>query len=156
MIREQISESLKTSLKSGDTVATSTLRLMIAAIKDQDIAHRTSGATECLGDEEIQNLLVTMVRQRKDSITAYQKGNREDLAKREQQEIEIIRRFLPAQMSKIEIKKAVSQVVKEHEATTLKDMGQVMAELRVRYRHEMDFAHAGALVRATLSLLRRP
>lgn len=153
MLREQISELLKTSLKSGDTVAASTLRLVMAALKDQEIAQRTNDTKgERLDDGDIKKLLVTMVRQRKESIKAYHDGKREDLAQREQTEIDIISRFLPQQMSPKDIQTAVEATITEVSAQSIKDIGRVMTVLRKRHAHEMDFGQASTLVKGRLAL----
>ncbi|MEM7046466.1 MAG: GatB/YqeY domain-containing protein [Pseudomonadota bacterium] len=151
MLRDEISDLLKQTLKGGDTVATATLRLMRAAIKDGDIARRTAGEQASLSDDDIRKILVTMVKQRRESIEAYRKGGRVDLAEREQQEIDVIERFLPKQMSKTDTQKVVKQAVKTLEASSLKDMGKVMAALRAAHPHEMDFALAGSVARKILS-----
>ena len=151
MFRPRLSEALKDAMKAKDKPATSTLRLILAALKDRDIAARSRGKSDGVDDSEILDLLQKMVRQRHDSIEMYQKGNRQDLVEKEQAEIAIIERFLPKQLSDEETRAAVEEVVGELEASTIKDMGRVMGELKTRYAGRMDFGKAGGLVKARLS-----
>jgi hypothetical protein len=138
-------------MKAKDKPATSTLRLILAAIKDRDIAARGRGKGDGVDDAEILDLLQKMVRQRHDSIEMYQKGNRQDLVEKEQGEIAIIESFLPKQLTDEETQAAVEDVFNALEASTIKDMGRVMGELKTRFAGRMDFAKAGALVKARLS-----
>jgi uncharacterized protein YqeY len=151
MFRNRLNEALKEAMKAKDKPATSTLRLILAAIKDRDIAARGRGKSDGVDDAEILDLLQKMVRQRHDSIEMYQKGNRQDLVEKEQGEIAIIERFLPKQLTDEETQAAVEEVFSELEASTIKDMGRVMGELKTRYAGRMDFAKAGAMVKARLS-----
>jgi hypothetical protein len=151
MFRNRLNEALKEAMKAKDKPATSTLRLILAAIKDRDIAARGRGKGDGVDDAEILDLLQKMVRQRHDSIEMYQKGNRQDLVEKEQGEIAIIERFLPKQLSDEETQAAVEDVFNALEASTIKDMGRVMGELKTRFAGRMDFAKAGALVKARLS-----
>jgi uncharacterized protein YqeY len=151
MFRNRLNEALKEAMKAKDKPATSTLRLILAAIKDRDIAARGRGKGDGVNDAEILDLLQKMVRQRHDSIEMYQKGNRQDLVEKEQGEIAIIESFLPKQLTDEETQAAVEDVFNALEASTIKDMGRVMGELKTRYVGRMDFAKAGALVKARLS-----
>jgi len=151
MFRNRLNEALKEAMKAKDKPATSTLRLILAALKDRDIAARGRGKGDGVDDAEILDLLQKMVRQRHDSIEMYQKGNRQDLVEKEQGEIAIIERFLPKQLSDEETKAAVDEVFTALEASTIKDMGRVMGELKTRFAGRMDFAKAGVLVKARLS-----
>ena len=151
MFRNRLNEALKEAMKAKDKPATSTLRLILAAIKDRDIAARGRGKGDGVDDAEILDLLQKMVRQRHDSIEMYQKGNRQDLVEKEQGEIAIIERFLPKQLTDEETQAAVEDVFNALEASTIKDMGRVMGELKTRFAGRMDFAKAGALVKARLS-----
>ena len=151
MFRNRLNEALKEAMKAKDKPATSTLRLILAALKDRDIAARGRGKSDGVDDAEILDLLQKMVRQRHDSIEMYQKGNRQDLVEKEQGEIVIIERFLPKQLTDEETKAAVEEVFGALEASTIKDMGRVMGELKTRYAGRMDFAKAGVLVKARLS-----
>ena len=151
MLRERIDEALKGAMKARDEkVRVATLRLITAAIKDRDIAARAEdrccGATE----DEILAILSKMVKQREDSADAYEKGSRLDLAEQERAEIQIIREFMPRQLSDDEITKAVSGVITELGASGLKDMGKCMGALKERYSGAMDFGRAGALMKKQL------
>ena len=151
MFRNRLNEALKVAMKAKDKRATSTLRLILAALKDRDIAARGRGKSDGVGEDEILDLLQKMVRQGRDSIEMYQKGDRQDLVEKELGEIEVIERFLPKQLTEEETKAAVEEVVGELEASTIKDMGRVMGELKTRFPGRMDFGKASGLVKARLS-----
>ena len=151
MFRTRLNEALKVAMKAREKCATSTLRLILAALKDRDIAARGRGKSEGVGEDEILDLLQKMVRQRHDSIEMYQKGDRPDLVEKEEAEIEVIERFLPKQLTEDETKTAVEEVIGELEASTIKDMGRVMGELKKRYAGRMDFGKASGLVKGRLS-----
>ena len=129
----------------------STLRLILAALKDRDIAARTNGSTELIGEDEVLLMLQTMVRQRQESIALYEQGGRLELAEREREEIEIIRQFLPRQLAEDEIRTVVAEVIAATEAGGLKDMGRVMSALRADYAGQMDFGKASTVVKQLLS-----
>ncbi|MCF8466003.1 MAG: GatB/YqeY domain-containing protein [Sneathiella sp.] len=150
MIRTKIKDSLKEAMKSKDKRRISTLRLIIATLQDRDLAARDKGADEGITDEEILQMLTTMVRQRRESITAYEKGGRIDLAASEQEEIDIISDYLPKQFDEAETRKAVEKVIAEIGAQGLKDMGRTMAELKTRFPGRMDFSKASAIVKEML------
>lgn len=150
-LRVEIGEALKAALKSQNKNRLSTLRLIQAAIKDRDIAARTEGPDSGVSDETILEVLSKMIKQRRDSVTLYEQGGRMELAQKENEEIAVIEGFMPKQMSDEEIKAAVESVIAEIEATGLKDMGKVMAELKKRHAGEMDFAKAGGAVKAKLA-----
>lgn len=151
MFRTRLNEALKDAMKARDQGAVSTLRLILAALKDRDIAARTKGKSDGIGDDEILDLLQKMVRQRQDSIEMYQKGGRQDLVEKEGAEIEVIERFLPQQLDESEIRGAVGEVIGQLEASSIKDMGRVMGELKQRYAGRMDFGKASALVKEQLA-----
>jgi len=151
MLRDRLNEALKTSMKEKKQVAVSTLRLILTAIKDRDIAARSKGNDEGIGEAEILQVLQTMVRQRHDSIELYKQGGREELADREAQEIEVIESFLPRQLDEAEMKDAISGAIEETGADSIKDMGKVMGVLRERYAGQMDFGKASAALKAQLS-----
>jgi uncharacterized protein YqeY len=151
MFRTELNDSLKIAMKAKDSCAVSTLRLILAALKDRDIAARTKGKGEGIADAEILDMLQKMVRQRRDSIEMYNKGAREDLAEKEAAEIEVIGRFLPKQLGAQELQGAVAGVIDELEASTIKDMGRVMGALKERYAGRMDFTKASALVKERLA-----
>ena len=150
MLREKISTALKESIKAKEACATATLRLITAAIKDRDIAARDKGNQEGISDEEILSLLQSMIKQRNESAAAYEAGKRQDLADREREEITVIERFLPKQMSADEVAGAVDSVIKEIKAEGIKDMGKCMGALKAKYAGRMDFSKASALVKEKL------
>ncbi len=151
MLRENLSESLKEATLAKDSCATATIRLILAALKDRDIAARSKDNTSGISDEDILGLLQTMVKQRRESIEMYEKGTRPELAEREAREIEVIQRFLPAQMDDAGIAEAVTQVIAETGAGGLKDMGKVMGALRAQFAGRMDFSKASAAAKQQLS-----
>lgn len=152
MIRQRLTDTLKQSMKERDDRAVRTIRLILAALKDRDIAVRTkTGRQDGLDDQEIVALLQTMVKQRRESIALYEQGARVDLAEGEQEEIAIIERFLPRQMSEDQIREAVDAVIAEIGATGLKDMGRTMAALKARHGGTMDFSKASGVAKAALS-----
>jgi uncharacterized protein YqeY len=150
VLRQELNQSLKEAMKAKDRSATSTIRLILAALKDRDIAARTQGSDEKLSDDQILEVLQKMVRQRRDSIEMYAKGGRQDLVDREAREIEIIEGFLPKPLSDSEAKDAVREVISELGASSLKEMGRVMGELKQRYPGRMDFSKASAIVKEAL------
>ena len=150
MLRQRLNDELKAAMKSRDQRATSALRLILAALKDRDIAARTRGVTDGVDESEIIDLLQKMVRQRQESIELYKKGNRPELVEQEQGEITMIERFLPQKMSETEQAMAIESVVKELGASSIKDMGKVMAALKERYAGRMDFAKVGQQVKQKL------
>lgn len=150
-MRGRLEDALKEATLARDQRATSTLRLILAALRDRDIAERSKGNLGGLTDEQIIALLHSMVRQRRESIRHYENGNRPDLARQEADEIVIIEQFMPPQMSEAEVEDAVVAVIAEIEARNLKDMGRVMAVLRDRYAGRMDFARAGTSVKGQLT-----
>lgn len=150
MLRDQLRESLKQAMKAKDQRAVSTLRLILAALKDRDIAARGRGITDGIGEPEIIEMMQKMVRQRHESIELYERGNRPELARQEAEEIAIIEGYLPRQLDEAEAGQAVDAVVAELGATNLKDMGRVMAALKERFGGRMDFAKAGARVKQKL------
>ena len=150
-LREQFNEQMKEAMKAKAQKRLSTLRLILAALKDRDIAARTETSRELLGDDEILLLLAKMIKQREDSVAAYEAGNRPELAAAERGEIEVIRSFMPKQMSPEETKEAAQSVIAETGATAMKDMGKVMAVLKERYAGQMDFAKASGTVKELLS-----
>ena len=148
-MRERLSDALKTAMKAQDKKRISTLRLITASIKDRDIAARSSGK-ERIEDSEILDVLAKMIKQRRESVKTYEEAGRAELAEQEALEISIIEEFLPKQLTEEEMKTAVAEIVKELGATSLKDMGRTMGELKKRYSGQMDFGKAGALVKGLL------
>jgi len=147
VLRDDINNSLKQAMKAGETRRVSTLRLINAAILERETrgAERTT-----LADPEIVDVMQKMVKQRQEALELYEKAGRDELAAKEREEIEIISGYLPKQMSDIEAGEAISTLVKELDAATLKDMGRTMAALKQRFAGQMDFAKAGAQVKKLL------
>jgi uncharacterized protein YqeY len=150
MLRERLTEALKEAMKARDQRTVSTVRLSLAALKDRDIAARGRGVNEGIGDEEILQMFQSMIKQRRESILLYEQGGRIELAQQEQEEIAIIERFMPRQMSEEEVEAAVKESIAEAGAAGLKDMGKVMTLMREKYAGRMDFAKASAAVKKVL------
>ena len=148
-MRETIAAALKAATKAQDKRRISTLRLVSAAIKDRDIAARTAGKGEAT-DAELLELFAKMIKQREESEKIYRDAGRAELAQQEAEEIAIIREFLPKQLSDSDMQKAIADAIAEAGASSVKDMGKVMAALKARYAGQMDFAKASALVKAKL------
>ena len=149
-MREKLNSELKKSLINKDLVATKTIRLIIAAIKDRDIVVRTEGNQSGISDAEIITLLKKMQKQREESIQLYTKGNRMDLVKSEEDEIKIIKQFLPKQMNDDEIKNLVKEAIEINDAKSIRDMGKVMTYLKENYSSNMDFSKAGKFLKEIL------
>jgi uncharacterized protein YqeY len=150
-LRERFSEALKEAMKAREPRRVSTLRLVLAALKDRDIASRTEESRAGVSDDEILSLLAKMIKQREESAETYEKGGRPELAAAEREEIVIIREFMPRQMSDEDAKVAAQSVIAETGAASMKDMGRVMAALKERYAGQMDFAKASATVKGLLA-----
>jgi len=151
MLREQLNEAMKTAMRARDTTALGTIRLILAKLKDVDIAARTETSREGVADDRILSMLQGMIKQRNESVVLYEKGNRPDLADKEKAEIAVIERFLPKQMDEAAIEAAVAEAVASSGAKTIKDMGGVMAALKAKYAGQMDFAKASAAVKKALA-----
>ena len=151
MLRTRLTDALKTAMKGKDAPTVSTLRLILAALKDRDIAARGKGNKDGIAEEEILGLLQSMIKQRRDSITLYEQGGRMELAQQEAEEIAIIEELMPEQMGDDAIKAAIDAVIDDAGATTLKDMGKVMAGLKEKHAGCMDFSKASAMVKDRLS-----
>lgn len=149
MIRDSLNDAYKAALRERDALGTQTLRMVLAQLKDKDIAARPKGIT-AIPDEEILSLLQGMIKQRQESATMYAQGGRPELAEKESAEIAIIERFLPSQMDGEAIDAAIAAVIEAVGAASIKDMGKVMAELKARHAGAMDFAVAGAAVKKKL------
>ena len=149
MLRDKIQSGLKQAMKAGQVAEIATLRLITAALKDKDIAARGKGEA-AIGDEAILAMLQTMIKQRQESIRLYRDGKREDLAEAEEEQIRIIRTFLPEQMDEAGITKAVADAIAEVGAKSVKDMGKVMGLLKTKYSGRMDFTIASTAVKQTL------
>lgn len=149
-MHERFNEALKVALKSQDKIRISTLRLINAAIKDRDIANRTDNGGEGVSEEVVLEILAKMIKQRHESLSAYEEAGRLDLADQERSEIAVIQEFMPRQLEDDEIIAAVDTALAEVEAQTLKDMGKVMGLLKQKYTGQMDFGKAGARVKEKL------
>jgi len=141
---------MKTAMKAKDTHTLSTIRLILAALKDRDIAARAKGNQDGISDDDILSLLQAMIKQRHDSIEMYEKGGRLELAEQEAGEIEIIKQFMPEQMDDATMAAAIDAMVAEIGAASLKDMGKVMARLKELHAGKMDFSKASAIVKGRL------
>lgn len=150
-LREKFTENLKAAMHAKDEIIVSTLRLIISAMKDKDIAARTAESREGIKDEQILSLLQAMIKQRQESIKMYLQGGRPELAERESAEIRVIEGYLPKQLSEDEMKAAVQKTIAAIGATTVKDMGKVMAELKAAYSGQMDFSKVGGMVKEKLA-----
>lgn len=150
-LRQQLNDAMKEAMKAKDAKRLATLRLVLAALKDKDIAARTETSRDLLGDDEILSLLAKMIKQRDESATAFDAGNRPELAAGEREEIAIIRSFMPAQMDEAGVQQAAQTIIAELGATSIKDMGKVMAAMKERYAGQMDFARASAVIKTALS-----
>ena len=148
-LREQFSEQVKASMKAGNAARTSTLRMILARLKDIDIAARPKGV-ERVPDEEIVAMLRGMAKSRRESVDLYRQGNRQDLVDKEEAEIAIIETFLPQQMDDAAMQAAVAEAITQAGATSIKDMGKVMAVLRAKHAATLDMAKAGPMVKARL------
>lgn len=149
-IRDQFTDQLKASMKAGTAARTSTLRMILARLKDIDIAARPKGIDK-VSDEEVLAMLRGMVKSRRESVDLYRQGNRQDLADKEESEIAVIESFLPQQMDDAAMAQAIDAAVAETGATGIKEMGKVMAALRAKHAATLDMAKAGAMVKARLS-----
>lgn len=151
MLREQLTEAMKDAMRAKDAATLGTVRLILAKLKDADIAARTETSREGVPDDRILSLMQGMIKQRNESVVLYEKGNRPELAEKEKAEIAVIERFLPKQMDEAAVEAAVREAVAATGAQSVKDMGGVMAALKAKYAGQMDFAKASAAVKKVLS-----
>jgi uncharacterized protein YqeY len=149
-LRERIGAGLKEAMRDKDATRLSTLRLISAAVKDQDIAVRAKGQTDGVGEPEVLAILGKMVKQRQESARAYEEGGRLELAEKERAEIAVIEDYLPRQLSDEEVEAAVGDAIAETGAEGLRDMGRVMGVLKSKYTGQMDFGAVGPMVKARL------
>ena len=150
-LRSRINTAMKQAMKDKSAERLSTIRLINAAIKDRDIAARTEGKENGVGDDEVLAILAKMTKQRQESAKTYEEASRLDLSERELAEIKVIEEFLPRQLTDSEIRSAVSEAINEVGASSIRDMGKVMAALKSKYAGQMDFGAVGALVKNNLS-----
>jgi uncharacterized protein YqeY len=151
MLRDKLNEAMKDAMRAREAAALGTIRLILAKLKEVDIAARTEVNREGVADDRILSMMQGMIKQRNESIALYEKGNRADLADKEKAEIAVIERFLPKQMDEAAVEAAVREAVAAAGATTVKDMGGVMAALKAKYAGQMDFAKASAAVKKVLA-----
>ncbi len=151
MLRSRLNDALKIAMKAKESLTVATIRLIMAALKDRDIAARSKGNMDGVGEDEILSMLQSMIKQRRESIEMYEKGGRRELAEKEGREIDIIQTFLPEQLDDEAAAAAIAEVIAESGAESLKDMGKVMGLLKGRYAGRMDFSRAGASIKEKLS-----
>ena len=150
MLRQELNDALKTAMKAKEERAVSTLRMVLAGLKDKDIAARGKGVTTGISDDDIRQMMQNMIRQRRDSIVMYEKGGRAELVQQETEEIAVIERFLPKQMGPAEVEAAARAVIAELGAKDIKDMGKVMAAMKQRFAGQMDLSQVGPAVKKLL------
>ena len=150
-LREKINQQFNAALKNKNKTLVSTLRLILAAIKERDIANRTSGKKEEVKDQEIIRVLQKMKKQRQDSAELYKKGERQELLEAEESEIKIIDTFLPKQLSEEETKKICKEIIETLGASSIKDMGKIMGTLKQKYSDSIDFSKANIIIKGLLS-----
>ena len=149
--REEFNAELKKALKNKDQTAMATIRLILAALKDRDIAARSRGLADGIDDTEILSMLQSMIKQRQESAKTYCDAGREELAEREEAEIEVIQTFLPKQLSDADVESAIETIITETQAADIKDMGKVMGVLKERYAGQIDMSKASGLVKTKLA-----
>lgn len=150
MLRENLQNALKESMKNKDMTTVGAVRLIIAGMKEKDVDARGKGQ-EKASDGDLLAMMQNMVKQRKDSIKMYLDGNRQDLADKEQNEINVIEKFLPKQMSDADIETAIKAAIAATGAASMKDMGKVMGELKAKYVGQMDFGKANGVIKSLLN-----
>ena len=150
-LRDKIDTGYKNALKSKDKIQISTYRLILSGIKDLDISNRSGSNKKETNDEDIKKLLKKMIKQRSESIDIYKKNNRKDLLEVEEKESEILSVYLPKQLGEEETKKICAEVVSKLGASSIKDMGKVMGELKKQYADSLDFAKAGSVLKELLN-----
>ena len=150
-LRDEFTAAMKEAMKAKEARRLSTIRLMMAALKDRDIANRTEDSREGISDDEIRLMLAKMIKQREESAATYDSGGRPELAAAEREEITIIQGFLPKQMSDADVEAAAKAVIAEVGATSMKEMGKVISTLKERYAGQMDFAKVSGTVKGLLT-----
>ncbi|MGX0877285.1 uncharacterized protein YqeY [Roseovarius sp. MBR-154] len=149
-LRDRVNQALKQAMRDKDASRLATLRLINAAIKDQEIAGRSADGATTVGDAEIMAILAKMTKQRNESVRAYEEGGRLDLAERERAEIEVIEEFLPRQLDDGEVAAAIDKAIADVGASSIRDMGKIMGKLKERHAGQMDFGAVGPQVKARL------
>lgn len=149
--RTELTNALKEAMKAKDELVMNTIRMVIAKMKEQDIEARAKGNMDGISDGEILSLMQNMIKQRQESAKMFRDGARPELAEKEDNEIKVIEKFLPAQLSDEDVQKVVEQLVAATGATSIRDMGKVMAELKAKYAGQLDMAKAGAVIKQKLA-----
>ncbi|MFI3241683.1 MAG: GatB/YqeY domain-containing protein [Alphaproteobacteria bacterium] len=149
MLRETLTAQLKQSMLAKDATRTAAIRLIVAGMKEKDVVARGNGQKEAT-EQDLMSMMQTMIKQRKDSIKMYMDGNRPELAQKEQSEIDVIETFLPKQMNEAEMESAIKEIMLETGASSIKDMGKVMAGLKTKYSGQMDFGVASGKIKSLL------
>ncbi len=150
MLRDDVQNAIKEAMKNHEAERLSTARMILAGIKEKDVDARGKGK-ECAAEADLMSMMQTMIKQRQESAKMYRDGNRPELAEKEELEIKIIEGFLPKQMSDTEVDAAIAAVIAELGASSMKDMGAVMAKMREKYAGQMDFGAASGKIKAALS-----
>ena len=150
MLRETLSEAMKTAMRERDARATATIRMVMAAVKQADIEARPKGVTDGVSEEDIAGIMQKLIKQRRESVTLYAQGGRQDLVDQETAEIAVIERFLPKQMDDADMATAIDALATELGAASIKDMGKVMGALKTKFAGQMDMGKAGAMVKQRL------
>ncbi len=150
MLRDKLNEAMKDAMRARDTAALGTIRLILAKLKEVDIAARTEANREGVADDRILSMLQGMIKQRNESVALYEKGNRADLADKEKAEITVIERFLPQQMDEAAVEAAIREAIAATGAASIKDMGKVVGQLKAKYAGQIDFSKASAAVKKAL------
>ncbi|PZO82775.1 MAG: glutamyl-tRNA amidotransferase [Micavibrio aeruginosavorus] len=149
--RENINAAMKDAMKNKEMERLATIRLIIAAMKDKDVASRTDGRNDGIDESAVLSLLQSMIKQRAESSKIFRENNRPELADKEDGEIAVIQSFLPKQLSDDEVAKVIEQIIAETGAAGIKDMGKVMAELKAKYAGQLDMGKAGGVIKQKLS-----
>lgn len=150
MLRDKLNDAMKDAMRARDTAALGTIRLILAKLKEVDIAARTEANREGVADDRILSMLQGMIKQRNESVALYEKGNRADLAEKEKAEIAVIERFLPQQMDEAAVEAAIREAIAATGAASIKDMGKVVGQLKAKYAGQIDFSKASAAVKKAL------
>ena len=150
MLRDKLNDAMKDAMRARDTAALGTIRLILAKLKEVDIAARTEANREGVADDRILSMLQGMIKQRNESVVLYEKGNRPELADKEKAEITVIERFLPQQMDEAAVEAAIREAIAATGAASIKDMGKVVGQLKAKYAGQIDFSKASAAVKKAL------
>ena len=149
MLREDIQNAIKEAMKNHETERLSTVRMILAGVKEKDVDARGKGK-ECAGDADLLSMMQTMIKQRQESAKMYRDGGREELAAKEEAEISVIQSFLPKQMSEAEIEAVLKTIIASTGASSMKDMGKVMGELKAKYAGQLDMGKASGMIKSLL------